>query len=242
MGVIKIDIDAMSIANQIAPQLDRAVQSSMSVTLAMLKDRWTQEVQKKLHSTIPLYLMGLDFNSIMYPYQGNPMVGAVELHGKFPNMLEQGFSAFDMKVGFSKSPRAHKKQDGGWFLTIPIRHSTPGAFMYGNAMPKDVYGVAKKLGDREQLTPDQLVKLGRNNVTTSWNGYQHKSDIYAGLTRIIKSYNNSKQSQYMTFRRVSDKSDPLSWQHPGFIGTKIAETLEPFASETFNKLLQYNLS
>lgn len=239
---IKVDLRDYNVQNQLEPRITEAVRSSLETSLAMVQDRWQQTAQQKLHSTIPLYLMGLDFKSIIYPYQGDPFTGAVELHGKFPNMLETGFAAFDEKIGFSKSPHITPKKDGGWYLTIPIRHSTPGAFMYGNAMPKDVYGVAKKLGNNQSLSSKDLYGVNQTAKGKSWNGYQHKSNIYDGLTRIIKSYQNTKQSQYMTFRRVSDKSDPLSWQHPGFVGVKIAKSLEPFATDTFTKLIEYNLN
>jgi hypothetical protein len=32
-------------------------------------------------------------------------------------------------------------------------------------------------------------------------------------------------SQYLTFRRISDKSDPKSWQHPGVEARPISEAV-----------------
>lgn len=140
-----------------------------------------------------------------------------------------------MKIGFSKSDRKIQKQNGGWYLTIPLRHSTPGSFMYGSPMPKDVHSQAKKLPAGGSLSFP-----GAGDV--SWNGYQRKNKTYDGLTRIVKSYQKATQSQYMTFRRVSDKSDAASWWHPGFKGTKIAEELMPFAEKTFMDILTTNLN
>jgi hypothetical protein len=37
----------------------------------------------------------------------------------------------------------------------------------------------------------------------------------AGLTQYKKWYQSATQSQYMTFRRVSENSDDLAWKHPG---------------------------
>ncbi len=149
-------------------------------------------------------------------------------------MIELGTSPWDMKVGFSKSDKKIEKTDGGWYLTIPMRHSTPGSFMYGKPMPKDVYKNAKKLGHKQSLSyPGAGDK--------SWTGYQRKNKTYDGLTRIVKSYSKTTQSQYMTFRRVSDKSDPSSFWHPGFKGVKIAESLLPFAQKTFAELITSNL-
>lgn len=232
---VSVDLSSLGVNDQLSPQIVDAIQGSIETSLAIIRDRWQTSVQNKLNSTRPLYLQGLGFDSIIYPFGNDMFAGAVQLQGKFPNMLEQGFSAFDLKIGFSKSDKKIKKQNGGWYLTIPIRHSTPGSFMYGQAMPKDVYGVAKKLGNRESLS-----YKGKGDV--SWTGYQQKHNKYDGLTRIIKSYQKTSQSQYITFRRVSDKSDPMSWWHPGFEGVKIAESLMPFAEKTFVDILTTNLN
>ena len=233
--VVTVNLDKLGISDQLSPQIVGAVQSSLQTSLAIVRDRWQQEVQNKLNSTRPLYLQGLQWDSVVYPYDGNAFSGAVVLNGKFPNMLESGFPSFDMKIGFSKSDKKIQKKNGGWYLTIPIRHSTPGSFMYGSPMPKDVYGVAKQLGNGEKLSYPGM-------GDKSWTGYQRKHKTYDGLTRIIKSYQNSKQSQYYTFRRVSDKSDPSSWMHPGFSGVHVAEGLLPFAEKTFTDILTTNLN
>ena len=146
-----------------------------------------------------------------------------------------------MKTGFSNSPRKHTSKNGGWYLTIPYRHSTPNSFMYGQPMSKERYAQAKQLGNKQSLSV-------KGDVKTSWTGYVHKSNIDDGLTRIVKSYKNvntgktTNQSQYYTFRRVSNNSDPLSWRHPGHVGVKIADSLESYASQIFKAEVEKNLS
>lgn len=237
---ISVDLATLGVNDQLSPQIVGAIESSLQTSLAIIKDRWQTEAQKKLMSSRPLYLQGLSFDSVVYPYD-NPFSGAVILKGKLPNMLETGFSAFDMKIGFGKSSRITKKANGGWYLTIPYRHSTPGSFMYGQAMSKDVYGVAKKLNPYQSgLGNTRLNWPGAGDK--SWTGYQWKTNKYNGMVRIVKSYQKATQSQYMTFRRVSDKSDPMSWWHPGYQGIKIAESLMPFAKKTFVEILTTNLN
>ena len=236
---IKLDIKSLGVDDLVSPKVVSAVESSIQTSLAIVKDRWQHEVQNKLNSTRPEYLRGLEFG-VHYPY-GDHFCGAVILEGKFPNMLEKGFKPFDMKIGFSKSPKITRKKDGGWYLTVPIRHSTPGSFMYGQAMPKDVYGVAKKLNPYQSgLGNTRLNWKGQGDK--SWNGYQHKTNNYNGMVRIVKSYQKATQSQYVTFRRVSDNSDPASWWHKGFAGVHIAEKIMPFARKTFLDVMKYNLS
>ena len=238
---ITVDIDGkIGVSDKLSPKIVGAIEGSIQTSLAIVKDRWQQLVQQKLNSARPLYLMGLNFDSIVYPYE-ETFSGAVILRGKLPNMFEQGFPNFDMKVGFGKSGKITRTKSGGWYLTIPFRHSTPGAFMYGQAMGKDVYGVAKKLnpyGSGQGNTSLSWPGAGDK----SWTGYQHKTNKYNGMVRIVKSYQKATQSQYMTFRRVSNNSDPQSWMHPGYAGVHAAEKLMPFAEKTFVDILTNNLN
>lgn len=223
------DIDAVML-----PLFNKAVESAIMTSLSLIKDRWQQQAQNKLNSTRTDYLLGLDFDSVVYPYNNNPFSGAVILRGKLANSLELGYSAFDMKKGFAGSSKVVATQNGGWYLTIPIRHSTPNSFMYGKPMPKDIYAEAKKLPHWGSL------KVSGGQLT-SWTGYQHKANIHDSLTRIIKPNGKTKQSQYYTFRRVSNNSDPLSWWHPGYAGVHIAETLEGYASQVFDSCIKANI-
>lgn len=237
---IKPEILNTSLSGQLSPQIIGAIENSISTSLSLIRDRWQSEAQNKLMSTRAEYLLGLQFDSIVMPYD-SPLSGAVVLKGKLPNMIENGWNQFDMKIGFSNSPRIKKKKDGGWYLTIPYRHMTPGAYMYGNAMPKDVYGVAKKLNPYQSGAGNTSLNW-QSPAGKSWTGYQHKTNYYNGMVRIVKSYQRATQSQYMTFRRVSDKSDPMSWWHPGYHGAHIAESLTPFATRTFVDILTNNLN
>lgn len=54
--------------------------------------------------------------------------------------------------------------------------------------------------------------------------YTHKSAKYEGLVRVeASSSEKEKRGQYMTFRRVSDKSDPNSWFNGGIEGKKLMD-------------------
>ena len=231
-----VKLDNNNLTGAIADPLENALRQSVQTSLSIIRDRWQREAQNRLKSTRADYLMGLSFNSIIYPLDSDGFVGSVQLDGKLPNMIEEGFKPFDMKIGFGKSNKVSRTKGGGWYLTVPFRHSTPNSNgSFGAPMPKSVYNVAKKLAPNARMS----VKGGNR---TSWTGYQHKNNIYDGLTRIVKSYKNTNQSQYYTFRRVSNNSDPMSWQHPGWSGLKVAEKLMPFARQTFIDTLTHNLS
>lgn len=237
MGQVEILIDTsqLTVLDSLLPAFNMAVEAAVSTSLIVIRDKWQQEAQRKLKSTLSDYLLGLDFDSVVYPYEGDPMTGMVILRGDLPNALEKGYTPFDMKKGFSNSNKKVATKGGGWVLTIPIRHSTPGSHMYGQPMSAVIYEQAKKLPHWGSLS----VKGGEG---ASWTGYQHKANIHDQLTRIKKQYaSGKKQSQYFTFRRVGSKSDPASWWHPGFDGVHIAESLKGFAASTVQGIVEANI-
>lgn len=226
---VTVNINSLNLNDQLSPKLATIVKNSLQDSLIAIKSRWQQEVQQKLKSSRAAYLQGIVIDI-------NGYTGTVQLQDQFSKMLESGFSAFDMKVKFGKSPKAHRTKAGGWYLTIPFRHTTPNSTgTYGSKLSRDIYNIAKKLPDRGSLS---FPGVGDK----SWTGYQHKSTKYDGLTRIIKGYQNSNKSQYYTFRRVSNNSDPMSWWHPGYKGVKIVPTLSTFAQNTFIDLLTNKLN
>lgn len=217
-------------------QIQQAAKQAIHATLIATKSKWEQEAQRNLTTTRADYLLGLNAdNSIEFP---DELTGVLTLRGKLPNMLESGFSPFDMKTGFRSSPRVKRKQSGGWYQTIPFRHRTPnttGSVAGGSAMPGDIYSRARALrANTQRLTGTERQYPPR----TSWTGYRHVSGIYEGMRRNEKVYKQAVQSTYTTFRRVSDKSDPMSWWHPGFKGLNAINVVEPFARDTFRTLLQ----
>lgn len=231
-----VKVDNPNLTGRLADPIENALRNSVQTSLSIIKDKWQREAQNKLKSTRMDYLMGLKFNSTVYPLDSDGFSGSVQLNGTLANKIESGFDAFDIKIGFGKSRKITKTKTGGWYLTIPFRHTVPTSNgTFGAPMPQSVYKIAKK------LSPNGKLSISGGNKT-SWTGYKHKSNIYDGLQRIVKSYQNSTQSQYYTFRRVSNNSDAGSWWHPGYKGARIAESIMPFAKQTFIDTLTANFS
>ncbi len=190
-----------------------------------------QEANQRLHSTRQTYK-----DSILIVDEGR-MKGAVILSYSQPivRMIEEGASAFDMKENFAKSDKKKTKKNGsGWYLTVPQKVGTPNALNdtlgFNIIMPKEVYNVVKKQettqklgtqskGIRSELLPEQFREKRERPAFTStqtsktFEAYKNKSSIFTGI--IKKKDSVTGQSSYMSFRRVSDKSDPSSWIHPG---------------------------
>ena len=206
-------------------------------------ERWGSVAQEALKSTRDQYTSGLVIGG-----EGNKSF--VKLVGELPNMIEDGSEGFDQKDGFSKSSKIVQKKDGGWYLTIPLRHATPNALgensVFSNILPTSVYEAVRS---KDELQPDsKSVGLKKGEIPAPYHipqtrpevitksqrfeEYTHKSSIYEGLQRATKTYEKATQGQYVTFRRVSDKSDSNSWIHKGFEARNFMEkSLDAFSVE-----------
>ena len=186
---------------------------------------WRLKASQTLHSTRNDYVNNLDITKT------GKFSRVITLHGVLPNMIEQGANGFDIKEHFEKSKKAihtiDKKGGAHWYLTIPYRHGTPGIVgenaAFSDIMPVEVYKIAKTLHKSQQLSKNELPAKyqipkthyfrmpGQKQVVS----YKHKSPIFSGLKKSTGVYAKTTQNTYVTFRRVSDKSDPMSWIHPG---------------------------
>lgn len=142
--------------------------------------------------------------------------------------IEEGKPPFDIKEGFRKSPKKKTSLSGGWYITVPFRYATPTAvaesMSFQSKLPPEIYNIVRSNNGsrvkRSQL-PEQFAQLGRRKAIMTDKGvipeYVHKSPKFEGLVRMdISSTDKERRGGYFTFRRVSDKSDVLSWIHPGF--------------------------
>jgi hypothetical protein len=144
---------------------------------------------------------------------------------KIAEKTEEGYERWDMKPMLLGGPKTRVSKKGIKYNIIPFRHGTgdkSGDNAQFKPMPKDIYAAAKALKPSisngiktkygENLnTKDHLMLLSKHQGKVS-----HKSlSIYEGMYKIQATYAKAAQNQYLTFRIVSDKSDPLSWWHPG---------------------------
>lgn len=206
-------------------ELDAIVAQTLRATLSYARDTWIAEAQERLSTSRADYIRGLSTIKMTSDTQGY-----IELSGKWPVMLEEGFGSFDIKDGFSKSPKKTNTKDGGWYLTIPYRHKTSGN---GAVMPSNIKKESGKLKDGGFLEELLVRELGYKPQISS-TGYKWKNAKYDQLNRIVKEYSSGKRSsQYLAFRRVGSKSDPKSWKHPGFKGLKALDRVSRKTEEFF---------
>lgn len=194
-------------------------------------EAWSNEASRSLHSARQQYI-----SNLVVVDEGFAK-GAVMLTGWLPNAIEQGKSSYDMKEGFLNGPKARVSKDGHRYNIIPFTWGTPGALQEnftGGILPQEVYDVvSKKPQDltisgggkaSKPLKPEEIPKMFREPKTKSISenrSYTHKSSIYEGISKVKDPV--TKQNSYISFRAVSDNSDPNSWIHPGFTAANLAE-------------------
>lgn len=226
MVVIQIDV---------APLLDdfsftqEQVNNLMDYTVKELTSKfaaeWENEANNSLKSSRQQYI-----NSIVVVDEGFAK-GAVMLVGELPNMVESGVDNFDMKEGMLNGPNAKESKDGTTYNTIPYQHGTPGSLpenFSGGVMPKEVHAIAKSHAPKQPVKKDELpkkfqAKQKKNVVMPKSKAvvrYQHKNSIYEGISKQKDA--RTGQNTYISFRRVSENSDPASWIHPGIEAHDIA--------------------
>lgn len=239
--MIGIYIDTQAIMDEFyldKKQIEGLMDYTVKEVTAGLAKEWENQAKKALHSTRDLYV-----NNIHIADPGK-FQGAIFLTGKMPNMIEQGASAFDMKEGFKQSAKKKQKKGGGWYMTIPFRYATPGALgensVFAGSLPDEVYAVAKtqatnipipgakrsaglKIEDLPQQYQAPSIRPGFSTIPESktFVEYKTKTAQFQGLVKI--NDNATGQNRYMTFRRISDTSDPSAWIHPGFDAMNLAE-------------------
>lgn len=247
--MIPIIIDTRGLVSEFALSREE-IDSMMSFTVKGITARfatlWEEQAKKNLKSSRKQYVRSL------YVGEKGRFKGFVTLRGRLPNMIEQGASAFDMKTGFAQSSK-RKINGTDWYLTIPFRWSTPSALgeseVFTNRMPDEIYSIAKKISGTTSQRGSGTVRTGEQvkmgdipspydipkvrpevaGTNKAFEEYRHKTSIYEGIGRSSKTYESATQSQYVSFRRVSSKSDPLSWIHTGIEAKK-------FADEALNEL------
>lgn len=161
------------------------------------------------------------------------LTGEVSSTCPYADIIESGQPPRDMKESLLNSPKAKIGKNGKRYITVPMRHGIPGSQGIP-PMPKQIYQQVKSLAPSRQngfmrkawglVTTGKIKKYswgGRfgNDATGQTShisphpgaGYTQKTGRYSGMVKM----GQKGHSQYLTFRRVSDNSDPRSWQFPG---------------------------
>lgn len=230
--MLNIQVDLQGLTQEFFLTKQQNVELAREIVLTLtgsIREKWEEVAKQNLGKTRDEYV-----RSLIIGDEG-VYVGFVKLTNALPNMIEQGADSFDMKDGFSKSPKIKIKKSGGWYLTVPMQWATPGAIgeLHSAKMPAKIHEIMKKKKADVSLKLKEIpleyrAKNIRESLTTKKGEiipeYKHKHSIYEGLIKKQKVENGRKtHTQYMSFRRISDNSDTNSWQHPGFVAKNLKD-------------------
>jgi hypothetical protein len=216
----------------------------MDMVVEQARNIWIKIARQELHSSAANYISGIG-----EPKRRGSTV-TLTLHGGLPNMIEEGCGPFDMKKGFLKSPKAKRDKRGHKYITIPLTLKSTGA-KGGQppVMPGPIYNMAMKLSFGQSMNlPKRYEGWGLRSKLSrdlkKWGHYTWKTSPFQGITKFQRypglvplGLPRERLAVYKTFRRVSEKSDPNSWIHPGFRRRGFIERVSNTMRDLFPNLL-----
>lgn len=232
--MVPINIDISSLIEEFSLDENQTLMIGTTIIDRVAQEysyRWKNLIDKELKSSRNEYLRGIFIERV------NPteiIFGLSNRESSLPLSIEEGHGPWDEKPFLLGSLKAKRTKDGKPFLTVPFRHATPQAIaeagIFSSIMPQDVYQLAKNSPmplKRSQLPESQQIPGVRKEINIPGlkvPEYIHKAAKYEGLVRVeASSSENENRGQYMTFRRVSDNSDPNSWFNGGIIAKRLMD-------------------
>lgn len=244
--MIEIDIRTLQ-PPDITRQLSPGVLQGVLISIAdAARAKWIQLSFERLHTSQQEYTKGIS------RVKRKLGVAWIELNGSFPNMIENGFSPFDLRETLLDPSKrgVRTSADGHRYRSIFFRRG--GAGTTGRNAPKanDLYAAqlgerrakaigqaamnkARKLGPGEQLPEGvggaHALKAGERSPAGHVVQHGHKTDLFAGMTRTEQKTKGGKtQAVYGVFRTIST-GVPEGWIHPGYApGAHLAQEVERY--------------
>jgi len=205
---------------QINTMLDN-IAKGLAASYAMALEK---EAQRQLKQTKTRYI-----NNIKV-VDGGKLTGTVLVDyskDKLIQMLEEGASPFDIKVGLLNGPKVKVTAKGRRYTTVPFRHGAPDSdsgnpLFNGGILPRLVQRASMAMPQNVPMSGGGLRSAGLNlsdipaafqtprtrgaivdqSGNVLWRAYQNRSALHEGLVRMQDVATG--QNKYMTFRRVSE--------------------------------------
>lgn len=254
---INVDVSGGFNAEALGPLAD-ALRAKWVATLGeQAYSEWRQLAQNNLRTMRGSYIAGL-----MRP-EVDENQAVVVLAGTTANRVEQGYAAYDMHDTLlgDKVPTVprgqrgkHLSKKGKMYRYVPFRHATPGTMGEVGPAMGSAYGemlgdaAAISLGKRvHEMAKVLVASVEKPGGGTSFGGSlpsglapklkpHHSTDIYAGMYREEKMYDEVKQNTYTTFRTISTGSP--GWRVAAQEGKHFAEQVAAFIKDNADATFQ----
>lgn len=256
--MVRVDIDQLipeALSSVLGEDLIEAILDNLA---ALARHQWILQAQRQLSSSKSDYIRGIQEITVRKKER------EIVLVGWLPNAVEKGLDPFDLRKTLLGEGKGKVAKAGHRYRAIPFRHGTPGTegeagpvmgMRYGPqgasslswasgglmekaeavALGKAVYRAAKALKGRKGLNTGQA--KGRVQVQVPKLAPWHKTDIYAGMRKERHTYEKAVQSQYVTFRTISEKQ-PAGWIHPGILARGLIGQVENYVARIAPKAIE----
>lgn len=162
-------------------------------------NKYAKGLQKQLEQTFGKQAIKLSTNGLKVAYK------IIE-----DTSTNEQIRFIDLKPYFMQSPKAKPTKDGGWYLKIPVggfQSTTKMRMAYGRSLWDDISHLDFGETGGQNANIERFKKvLNSSGESEGALSYQWKS---TNITRIQSG--GGKYGHYITFRTVSNKSDPMSW-------------------------------
>lgn len=177
-------------------------------------------------------------NSLKYQELKGQDIYVIYLDGE-GKFYEKGWESYDMKPGLLNGPKSKPTADGkGRFNTVPFKKR--GTAPKGSPVNiADTAAAIKRIAKDNSL--ERIEKQIKGGTITTYKGIE--DPMLKGLTKVTQLYKTKtgkdrKSSQYFVFRRVSSKTDPSKWIHPGYKGAKVFPDLKKYVEKNLRIILK----
>lgn len=184
------------------------------------------------------YRNSIKIESVHTRNQGSSHMIAVELVSDYERAedIEKGHPAVDLKPGLLSGPAAKTSKDGKMYTTVPFKHPTatvPPAFA---TRARQGSPIRSKMGQRTKLAifvdPSRRIML---------ENYTWKTGTFSELVQVHHLLGHVASAEFMTFRTVSENSDPDSWILPAVPPNPIREAVIRHIEPEFEHILLESL-
>jgi len=244
---IRIPSHASSaISRKLKPAVEKATKMAMPRVAALIIDHASSEADRRLNT------MAAEFKAALHQPDAITVTDTgieIRLTTQLARSLELGGSSFDIKAKMLTHAK-HFSKDGAPYIDVPFQHAASAGASRMSALPPAVRAAmthavatakatAIKAGASKSEAAAQTVRLkqrtpgkvfertlvvGGKTLTTR---VAHKRGIHDDLIRTAVAGAGRAVTKHSTIRRISSKSSPTSWWHPGFKGVGIFKAVMP---------------
>jgi len=227
-----------NLGDQVEQELNQAIKDTAEATYAKI----ISQAQQQLHSTRSQFLNGLRFSIL------GDNTYLIYLDGEFPNMIENGWGAYDMKKTLLKSEKVveigsrsgekwvRTSKEGNKYASVPFKHK-----INSNGGSGDLAQEIKNLTSfNRQGKKQKITKIFKDDFGQPIAGKVAVAESENPLLNKLTKYQHVNEkgrvsSIYMTYRIISEKSE--GWYNSGYEGVHLFTEAERWVESEIENII-----